>query len=114
VGTHNITFGRLGEDRAARWYAEHGYSVLGRNWRCAQGEIDLLCIRGAMLVVCEVKARRTERLGTPVESVTRAKQLRLRRLAAAYLRTEGGSYAEVRFDVAALLGSELTVVEGAF
>ncbi len=109
-----MALGHAGEERAARWYAGSGYTVLDRNWRCGQGEIDLLCTRGGTLVVCEVKSRRTDRLGAPVEAVTRAKQLRLRRLAVAYLRTYGGSYDEVRFDVASVLGSELSVVEGAF
>jgi putative endonuclease len=109
-----MALGRFGEERAARWYADHGYTLLERNWRCGQGEIDLLCCRGATLIICEVKARRSDRLGAPVEAVTRDKQLRLRRLAVAYLRTYGGSYDEVRFDVASVLGSELSVLEGAF
>ena len=46
--------------------------------------------------------------------MTRAKQLRLRRLAAAYLRSQDRRWAEVRFDVAAVLGGTLHVVEGAF
>jgi putative endonuclease len=112
--THNAKLGRTGEDRAAAWYTERGYTVLARNWRCGQGEIDLLCTRGAVLVVCEVKARRTDAYGEPFEAVTRAKQLRLRRLVVQYLRSYGGRYDEVRFDVASLLGPELAVIEGAF
>jgi putative endonuclease len=67
-----------------------------------------------VLVFCEVKTRCSERLGTPAEAVTRAKQLRLRRLAAEYifLHTCGGH--QPRFDVAAILGHKLTVIEGAF
>jgi putative endonuclease len=111
---HNRVLGQTGEDRAAAWYVEQGYAVLARNWRCGQGEIDLLCTRGAVLVVCEVKARRTDAHGQPFEAVTRAKQLRLRRLVVAYLRSYGGRYDEVRFDVASLLGPDLVVLEGAF
>ncbi len=87
---------------------------MARNWRNETGEIDLLCRRGRILVVCEVKARRTDRLGAPLEAVTRGKQHRLRRLAAAYLQASPDGYDEIRFDVASILGSALTVVEGAF
>jgi len=106
--------GNWGENRAAGWYLERGFHLLERNWRTSQGEIDLLCTRGRVLVVCEVKTRRTDRLGTPVEAVTGDKQRRLRQLAAAYLRVSPGGYDEVRFDVASVLGTTLTVIEGAF
>ncbi len=109
-----MALGRAGEDRAADWYTGHGYTVLERNWRCAQGEIDLLCTRGGVLVACEVKTRRSDAHGAPFEAVTRTKQLRLRRLVVAYLRSYGGRYDEVRFDVASLLGPDLEVMEGAF
>ena len=112
--SHHITLGRKGEEQAAAWYAEHGYTVLERNWRCAQGEIDLLCSLGSVLVVCEVKTRTTGAHGAPFESVPRMKQLRLRRLVVAYLRSYGGRYDEVRFDVASILGATLEVMEDAF
>jgi putative endonuclease len=112
--SHHMVMGRRGEERAAAWYLERGYRVLERNWRCAQGEIDLLCTRGPVLVVCEVKARSTDAHGAPFESVPRLKQLRLRRLVVAYLRSYGGHYDEVRFDVASVLGPTLEVMEDAF
>jgi putative endonuclease len=113
-----ITLGRAGEIFTAAWYVGRGYQVIERNWRSRAGEIDLICSRDNLLVFCEVKTRRTDRLGSPVEAVTRPKQLRVRRLAAEYLflHTCGGH--DVRFDVAALLGSPgmlaLTVIENAF
>ncbi|HEY3843763.1 MAG TPA: YraN family protein [Acidimicrobiales bacterium] len=110
----NLARGRAGEETAAAWYRRRGYTIVARNWHHESGEIDLLCRRGGVLVVCEVKARRTDRLGAPLEAVTRGKQHRLRRLAAAYLQTAPGGYDEIRFDVASILGSALTVVEGAF
>jgi putative endonuclease len=108
--------GRAGEDATAAWYEDNGYVVIARNWRTRAGEIDLLCVfpNRSQLVVCEVKARSTDHLGTPAEAVTPAKQARLRRLAAAYLLTSLISYQEVRFDVACVLGTDLSVIEGAF
>jgi putative endonuclease len=106
--------GRAGEDRAAAWYRAHGYAVLARNWRCAAGEIDLVCARGRTLVVCEVKARTKATRGHPLEAVTPAKQRRLRGLAVAYLQSQTGRWAELRFDVVSVLAGELQVLEGAF
>jgi putative endonuclease len=110
----NAALGGFGEDLAAAHYRAHGYAVLARNWRCRAGEIDLLCARGTTLVVCEVKARTGTARGHPLEAVTRAKQLRLRRLAAVYLRHQERDWAEIRFDVVSVLDRKLDVVEGAF
>jgi putative endonuclease len=106
--------GRVGEDAAASWYTTHGYEVLARNWRAPSGEIDLVCRRAKVLVICEVKARTTTRFGSAVESVTPAKQRRLRRLAAAYLQQGGFGTAVVRFDVCVMQGGRVEVIEGAF
>jgi putative endonuclease len=106
--------GRRGEELAAAWYAGHGYHVIARNWRCATGEVDLIVRRGELLVVCEVKARRTDAYGPPAAAVGRAKQQRLRRLAAEWLATSGVRGVEVRFDVVAVTGIAVEVIEGAF
>ena len=50
--------GRYGEDVAARHLTEAGLVVLARNWRCREGEIDIVARDGDVLVVCEVKTRR--------------------------------------------------------
>lgn len=106
--------GRAGEGAAAAWYEDHGFEILERNWRCPIGEIDLVCRRDRLLVVCEVKARTSDRFGSPLEAVTPAKCRRLRRLAAAYLQQAGPRGVVVRFDVAAILAGQIEVVEGAF
>jgi putative endonuclease len=106
--------GEFGEARAAAHYRANGYAVLERNWRCRAGEIDLICAHGTTLVICEVKTRTGTGHGHPLEAVTRAKQLRLRRLAAVYLRLQKRRWAEVRFDVVSVLDGTLDVVEGAF
>jgi putative endonuclease len=111
---HNAALGGFGENRAALHYRARGYELLERNWRCPAGEIDLICTRGAVLVVCEVKARTGSVNGHPLEAVTAAKQRRLRRLAAIYLQQQGRRWTDVRFDVAAVLDGFLEVVEGAF
>ena len=113
-GHVNAARGRWGEELAAEWYQQAGYSVLARNWRCPVGEIDLLVCRGRTLVVCEVKTRRTNAFGPPAAAVGRAKQQRLRRLAVEWLRTTGSTAEAVRFDVAAITGGSVDIIEGAF
>jgi putative endonuclease len=97
--------GRYGEDVAARHLIEHGIVVLERNWRCDAGEIDIVGRDGAVLVICEVKTRRTNGFGTPLEAVTAAKAARLRRLAGRWLAASGVRPAHVRFDVVGVLAS---------
>ena len=116
-----IALGHRGEDWAAEWYVDNGYEIVARNWRCAQGEIDLLCTHRQVeppgcstLIVCEVKARTSNSRGHPLEAVTAAKQQRLRRLAAAYLHSQDVYYDHIRFDVVAVTGQALHVVESAF
>jgi putative endonuclease len=106
--------GRAAEVQAADWYRAHGYAVLQRNWRCAAGEIDLICARGTTLVICEVKARTRASHGHPLEAVTPAKQRRLRGLTLEYLQGQAGRWAELRFDVASILDGKLEVIESAF
>ncbi len=107
--------GAWGEAVAARWYEERGYQVVDRNWRCGEGELDLVLRRGATYVFCEVKARATDRFGIPAEAVTASKRRRLRRLAARWLDdSRFGRPASIRFDVVALLGGDVEVIEDAF
>jgi putative endonuclease len=114
VAAH-IAYGRRGEDLAAEWYLRRGYTVVGRNWRCPSGELDLIVRRGRMLVFCEVKARRSDAFAPPALAVGPAKQQRLRRLAAAWLTDHrAGRDLDVRFDVAAVTGDLVDVYENAF
>ena len=111
---HNLVRGRWGEDLAAGWYGDHGYAVVARNWRCPIGEVDLIVRRRRLLVVVEVKARRTEAFGPAAAAVGPVKQQRLRRLAAEWLTASGTRGVEVRFDVVAVTGTRIDVIEGAF
>ncbi len=76
--------GRAGEDRAARYFERLGFTVLARNWRCRDGEIDLVVADSASVVVVEVKTRRDEAYGHPFEAIDARKRARLWRLAAAW------------------------------
>ncbi|MBV8386695.1 MAG: YraN family protein [Acidimicrobiia bacterium] len=107
--------GASGEQLAADWYLRNGYEVVARNWRCRDGELDLVVRRGRAFVFCEVKTRTSDMFGVPAEAVTRQKQMRLRHLAARWLDDHAGVRAtEIRFDVASVLAGRLEIVQGAF
>jgi putative endonuclease len=95
--------GRQGEQLAAEFLAAAGLHILDRNWRCPQGEIDIVAVDGRALVVCEVKTRSGVRFGTPLESITRQKARRLRHLAVQWVRHHGVLFDEIRIDVIGVL-----------
>jgi len=95
--------GRQGEQLAADFLRRAGLVILDRNWRCPQGEVDIVAADGGTLVVCEVKTRSGVRFGTPLEAVTRQKAWRQRRLAVLWLRQRGALYDEIRIDVIGVL-----------
>jgi putative endonuclease len=98
----------------ARWYARQGFAVIARNWTVRGGELDVVARRGNLIVVCEVKARSTDAWGSPWEAMTPLKQQRVRRTGHAFVRTLGERGLRVRFDVAAVTGTRLEVLEDAF
>jgi putative endonuclease len=111
--------GIAGEDAVARWYETAGYDVLDRNWRCRDGELDLVVTRGDTLVFCEVKTRAGTKFGAPFEAVTATKQRRLRNLALRWLAEHGTHRRTLRFDVASVTRTStdelaIEVLEAAF
>jgi putative endonuclease len=109
--------GVAGESLAARWYEERGYRIVARRWRAPGrgGEIDLVVRRGALVAFCEVKARATAAFGSPALAVGPAKQERLRRLAGQFLHAHPqGRVHDLRFDVAAVVGDQVELIEAAF
>ncbi len=106
--------GASGEEAVAAWYESRGYEVVERNWRCREGELDLILRRNRTFVFCEVKTRSSDAFGAPVEAVNRAKQIKLRHLAARWLADSPTRPTEIRFDVASVLAGRIEVLEGAF
>ena len=98
--------GAYGERLAARYLLESGMQILDRNWRCDQGEIDIVAMDETCLVIVEVKTRRTLAFGAQVEAVTAVKAARLRRLAVLWLvdhRSIVDSVGDIRVDVVGVL-----------
>lgn len=94
--------GRFGEDVAARHLEQAGLRIVERNWRCREGEIDIIATDGPILVFCEVKTRSGSGFGRPEEAVGRTKAARIRRLAVRWLEERRPEYADLRFDVVAV------------
>lgn len=92
---------RAGERAAWEAYRSRGFRLVARNWRSKLGELDLVVERDGLVVFCEVKARRGSGLGGPWESVTAAKQRKVRALAEAFV-AERASWERYRFDVASV------------
>ncbi|SNQ47836.1 conserved hypothetical protein [Frankia canadensis] len=91
--------GRFGEEVACRHLAAGGAAILDRNWRCREGELDLVARDGATLVFCEVKTRSGARYGSAAEAVVGRKAARIRRLAARWLAEHPHEPSPVRFDL---------------
>lgn len=95
--------GQHGEQLAADYLADSGLLILARNWRCKDGEIDIVAAERRVLVVCEVKTRAGLGFGTPLEAVTRQKASRLRRLAVRWVSEQGLVFDRIRIDVVGVL-----------
>ncbi|QNA92545.1 MULTISPECIES: YraN family protein [unclassified Microbacterium] len=100
--------GRAGEARAAQHLTDSGYRVLVRNWRCAQGELDIIAARGGHLAVVEVKTRRSMAFGHPFEAVDHRKRRRLWKLAQAWIAENPDAVRGlvVRIDVIGIIGTD--------
>jgi len=114
VNRSNIARGRWGENLAATHYRRLGYSVLDRNWRSTSGELDLIVERDGIVVFSEVKARRTDRYGPAASAVGPAKQRRIRLLALRWLDLHRPQRDGIRFDVVAITGTKVLLIESAF
>ena len=96
------TIGRLGEDIAADYVTDAGWTVLDRNWRCRYGELDIIAVAGTVLVVVEVKTRASRMYGDPAEAVTPDKLARMRRATQVWLAGQDTWFSTIRFDVIAI------------
>ena len=103
--------GKRGEQLAAAHLEQRGFTIVDRNWRCRQGEIDLVALDGGDLVFIEVKTRSSLAYGHPFEAITVMKLARLRRLAAAWCDTHPVTTRRIRIDAVAIIVPELGPVE---
>lgn len=110
--------GELGERIAARWLRRQGWQIVARRFRNGRRDLDLIAERGGTVAFVEVKARRGELFGDPVEAVTWRKQRELTRSANIWVERFGSPGHSYRFDVVGVLIARESVrvrhVENAF
>lgn len=99
----NIELGKIGEDLAADYLENCGYVILGRNWRSARVELDIIARDKKTLVFCEVKTRRSISHGYPSEAITALKLEHIRTAALHWLTQNRNGYSGVRFDLVSVL-----------
>lgn len=118
VDYRKIIKGRRGEDIAAEHLLANGYRIVERNYRCRQGEIDIIATDKAAIVFIEVKTRSSDRFGLPASAVDHAKQGRMARASMAYMADKGIDDKEARFDVVSVViegdGWKAEVIKDAF
>ena len=103
------------ESMAVQYLTEAGYHILERNLRCRTGEIDIIAKDGAYLLVVEVKYRASAACGSALEAVDYRKQQSILRVAQYYMVSHGyGTQTNCRFDVVAIQGTEITLIQNAF
>lgn len=103
------------ESQAAEYLEKKGYHILERNYRCRQGEIDLIAMDGSYLVFVEVKYRSGRSKGHPAEAVNIKKQRRIIRTAGYYCYEHRiPEDHPSRFDVVSILEGETEHIENAF
>ena len=92
-------FGRKGENIAALFLQKHGYKIVERNFKCKQGEIDIIAKQKNQYIFIEVKTRKSLKYGMPSESVNKTKQNHIKKVAQYYICTNKISNFIIRFDI---------------
>ena len=90
--------GREGEAKAAEYLRKKRYQIIGTNYHCRFGELDLIARKRELVVFVEVKLRKNDRFGAAADAVTLRKQEKLRKTALSWMATTGCE-APARFDV---------------
>lgn len=103
MGRQRQSLGRWGENLAAQYLIQAGYTILERNARTPYGELDLIAQRGEELVFVEVKTRASTSLGPPEISVSKIKQEHLTSAALAFLQARPELNQDWRIDLIAVL-----------
>ena len=108
-----ILSGKDGEEKACNYVKFKKYKILERNYRCPYGEIDIIAKDNNILVIIEVKYRKSAKFGKGYEAVNYTKQQKIIKTAQHYIN-ENNIKRPVRFDVISIDDNEITHIENAF
>jgi len=112
---YNKIYGDAGEKLAVSYLEQDGYRVLVRNFRCRQGEIDIIAQDGKYLCFIEVKRRKGTSSGHPLEAISPNKIRHICKAALYYLQSaQLPESTAVRFDVISIVGEEVSLLKDAF
>jgi putative endonuclease len=95
--------GQAGEKQAVKFLRRLRYRIVTRNYRCPQGEIDVVALDGKTIVFVEVKTRTDREHADPQDAVNRAKREHIMRSARFFLRQTGSEDRDFRFDIVAVV-----------
>lgn len=108
-------YGNDGEGLAVSYLEQEGYQILARNFRCRQGEIDIIAHNGSYLCFIEVKRRKNTTSGHPLEAISPNKIRRICKTALYYLQSSHlPESTAMRFDVISIIGEEVSLLRDAF
>ena len=114
----SLAFGQKAEKLAQKHLRGNGYKIIDANYRCRDGEIDLIARHGVYLVFCEVKARRNRAYGTALEGVTPSKIRKIKKAAEHYLLKKNLTGIDCRFDIVTIdespAGTKVELIKNAF
>lgn len=109
-----IESGSAAEARAVELLVRRGYQIVERNFRCKTGELDVVARDGEVLVFVEVRSRADGEHGHAAESVNVRKQRQVARVAMHYIGLRDPMFAKSRFDVVAITGDEIVLIQDAW
>ena len=106
--------GSIGEDMAVEFLKSRGVKILERNYQNRFGEIDIIGREDNTLLFIEVKYRKNESFGYPLEAVGFAKREKIRKMARFFLNENHYYHYNIRFDCIGIIGSQIDWIKGAF
>ncbi len=101
-----LPLGALGERAAAKFLKKQGCHIVARGYRDRLGELDLVCVKDRKLIFVEVKTRRSEDAGQPVDAVNKQKQRRVTAAAERFIRRHELQGTPSQFDIISVVWPE--------
>ena len=108
--------GDSSEQLALGYLQQQGLQWRNSNYRCKFGELDLVMLDGPVLVIVEVRYRKSDQFGGALASITRKKQARIVAATQHYVIINKLNHCAIRFDVVAISGvnNRLDWIKNAF
>lgn len=106
--------GKINEDLAVDYLKKRNYRIVERNFRRKFGEIDIIAKDRDTLVFIEVRSRKDDFFGSPLESIDQKKIRKISRTALSFISKTDQEFSSIRFDVISIVNGEIEHIENAF